>query len=40
MMLLGFLLFYLEFFGSMHLPSISAFGSFKTDFQNIPTFFG
>ncbi len=39
-MLLGFLLFYLEFFASTHLPSISAFSSFKNDFQNIPTFFG
>ena len=36
----GVLLFYLEFFGSTHLPSISAFSSFKKDFQNIPTFFG
>ena len=39
-MLLEFLLFYLECFGSTHLPSISTFGSFKNDFQNIPTFFG
>ncbi len=40
MMLLRFLLFYFDFFGSKHLPFISAFCSFKNDFQNIPTFLG
>ena len=36
MVLLGFLFFNLEFFGSTYLPSISAFGSFKNDFQKDP----
>jgi len=40
MLLLEFLFFYLEVFGSTYLPSISAFRSFKNAFQNIPTFFG